>query len=59
MHTSVLLLFAHACYAFGLQIAIRPECGHQGLPIQVHLNMHVMHKQTTKELVYALGTVNT
>ncbi len=62
MRTPILLLFAHAYYAFYLQIAISTECGHQGVRIHVHLNRNaycIMHEQTTKELVYALGTGNT
>ena len=36
-----------------------PECVHQGIHIQVLLqfadNMHILHEQKTKELVYAYG----
>ena len=33
----------HAYYAFCLQTAIRPECGHQGVRIQAHLNRNAYY----------------
>ncbi len=42
-YTPILLLFAHAYYAFCLQIAISTECGHQGVRIHVHLNRNVYY----------------
>ncbi len=43
MRTPILLLFAHAYYAFCLQIAISTECGHQGVRIHVHLNRNAYY----------------
>ncbi len=43
MRTLIPLLFAHAYYAFCLQIAISTECGHQGVRIHVPLNRNAYY----------------
>ncbi len=59
MRTPILLLFAHnAYYAFSLQIAIRPECVHLGVRIQVHVNRHAYYAWANNKRVSQKGLLS-